>query len=69
MNRRYFLGMALSAAAAPVAASPFFSRRTTERPRILSFRHLHTDEWVDVTYRIGDSLPAPRAATAEPFLP
>ena len=55
MNRRYFLGMALSAAAAPVAASPFFSRRSAERPRVLSFRHLHTDEWVDVTYRIGDT--------------
>ena len=59
MNRRYFLGMALSAVAAPVAASPFFSRRTTERPRVLSFRHLHTDDLIDVTYRIGDAYQRP----------
>ncbi|MGQ9659811.1 MAG: YcbK family protein [Thermochromatium sp.] len=55
MNRRYFLGVALSVAAAPVAAAPFFLRRTPERPRVLSFHHLHTDEWIDVTYRIGDT--------------
>lgn len=59
MNRRYFLGMALSAVAAPAAASPFFSRRSIERPRILSFRHLHTDDLIDVTYRVGDTYQRP----------
>lgn len=54
MNRRYFLSAALAAVAAPVAAAPFFSRRLLDRPRVLSFRHLHTDELIDVTYRIGD---------------
>jgi uncharacterized protein YcbK (DUF882 family) len=48
MNRRYFLGIALSAAAAPTFA------RTTERPRLLSFHHMHTDESITVAYRIGD---------------
>ncbi|QGU32568.1 YcbK family protein [Thermochromatium tepidum] len=55
MNRRYFLGVALSTVAAPVTASSFFSRRPTERPRVLSFRHLHTDDLIEVTYRIGDT--------------
>ncbi len=50
MNRRYFLGAALSAAAAPA-----FAKKPSERPRVLAFRHLHTDERIAVTYRIGDS--------------
>ena len=49
MNRRYFLGLALSAAATPVLA-----KRTNRRARILSFRHLHTEEKIHVAYRIGD---------------
>ncbi len=49
MNRRYFLGLALSAAAAPA-----FARKSSERPRVLSFHHMHTDERLSVTYRIGD---------------
>jgi uncharacterized protein YcbK (DUF882 family) len=49
MNRRYFLGAALSAAAAPA-----FAKTPTEKPRVLAFRHLHTDERIAVTYRIGD---------------
>ena len=59
MNRRYFLGLALSAAASPLAASPYFSRRSTERPRVLSFNHLHTDDRIQVTYRIGDQYQYP----------
>ena len=52
MNRRYFLGLglALSAAATPALAA----KKTAERPRILSFHHLHTDERLEVAYRIGD---------------
>ncbi|MGE5154209.1 MAG: YcbK family protein [Bdellovibrio bacteriovorus] len=49
MNRRYFLGAALSAAAAPV-----FAKKNAEKPRVLSLHHLHTDERISVTYRIGD---------------
>lgn len=49
MNRRYFLGAALSVAAAPVLA-----KKGVDKPRILSLHHLHTDERVSVTYRIGD---------------
>jgi uncharacterized protein YcbK (DUF882 family) len=49
MNRRYFLGVALSAAATPVLA-----KRNVEKPRVLSLHHLHTDERIAVTYRVGD---------------
>ncbi|NKN32526.1 YcbK family protein [Marichromatium bheemlicum] len=49
MNRRHFLGLALSTAAAPV-----FARTPAERPRVLSLHHLHTNEKIAVTYRIGD---------------
>lgn len=58
MKRRYFLGAALCAAATPAAAFSFWTRRApapAERPRVLSFRHLHTDEVVTLTYRIGDT--------------
>lgn len=49
MNRRYFLGAALYAAAAPALA-----KKNAEKPRVLSLHHLHTDERLSVTYRIGD---------------
>jgi uncharacterized protein YcbK (DUF882 family) len=53
MKRRHFLGLALS-----VAATPAFARTSqktaTERRRTISLRHLHTDEKIAVTYRIGD---------------
>ncbi|QIK37511.1 DUF882 domain-containing protein [Caldichromatium japonicum] len=59
MNRRYFLGSILSAAAAPAAAFPFFTSRrppaAVQRPRFLSFHHLHTDEAVTLAYRVGDA--------------
>ena len=49
MNRRYFLGLALSAVAMPALA-----KKQNNEPRILSFHHLHTDEKIAVAYRIGD---------------
>lgn len=49
MNRRYFLGLTLSAITAPVLA-----KRQSERPRVLSLHHLHTDERISVVYRVGD---------------
>jgi uncharacterized protein YcbK (DUF882 family) len=49
MNRRYFLGLALSAAATPVLA-----KKRNNQERILSFHHLHTEEKLRITYRIGD---------------
>lgn len=54
MNRRYFLGAALSVASMPILAQPTFSRKTGDRPRMLSFYHLHTKNRIDVVYRIGD---------------
>jgi uncharacterized protein YcbK (DUF882 family) len=49
MNRRYFLGLALSAAATPVLA-----KKSADRPRVLSLHHMHTDERITVTYRTGE---------------
>jgi uncharacterized protein YcbK (DUF882 family) len=49
MNRRYFLGLALSA----VATSALAKKQNNKR-RILSLRNLHTNERISVAYRIGD---------------
>jgi uncharacterized protein YcbK (DUF882 family) len=49
MNRRHFLGLALSAVATSALA-----RKQNNQQRILSLRHLHTDEKIKVAYRIGD---------------
>ncbi len=49
MNRRYFLGTLLSAAATPVLAKTLI-----DKPRRLLLHHLHTDDRLDVVYRIGD---------------
>jgi uncharacterized protein YcbK (DUF882 family) len=49
MKRRHFLGLALSA-----AVSPALAKKQNNQPRILSLRHLHTDEKIKVVYRIGD---------------
>jgi len=55
MNRRYFLGLALSAAVSPsLARSPFSAFSSFAKARTLSFYHLHTEARVNVTYRIGD---------------
>lgn len=50
MNRRNFLGLALSAVAIPVQA-----KKQNKKPRILSLHHLHTEKKITVVYRIGDS--------------
>ncbi len=50
MNRRYFLGAGLAVASAPV-----WARRSADaNVRTLSLHHLHTDERINVAYRIGD---------------
>lgn len=49
MNRRHFLGLALSA-----AVSPALAKKQNDHQRIISLRHLHTDETIKVAYRIGD---------------
>jgi len=49
MNRRYFLGAGLALAWAPV-----WARNPRPRPRTLSLHHLHTDERLTLTYRVGD---------------
>jgi uncharacterized protein YcbK (DUF882 family) len=49
MNRRQFLGLALS-----TAVTPAFAKKQNNQPRILSLRHLHTDEKIRVAYRVGD---------------
>lgn len=49
MNRRQFLGLALS-----TAVTPAFAKKQSTQPRILSLRHRHTDENLRVAYRIGD---------------
>ena len=51
MNRRQFLGLALSTAALPAFAR---SHRNSSQARILTLKHLHTDEKIRVAYRIGD---------------
>ena len=63
MNRRYFLGALLSSAATPVLA-----KRIAERPRVLSLHHLHTDERISVTYRIGDHYQRSALAKLNHFL-
>lgn len=49
MNRRIFLGAGLS-----LLAAPAFARAKAERPRTLTLHHLHTDERLHLTYRVGD---------------
>jgi len=52
INRRRFLGLALSADAMPVLAA-----RHSRQPRILSFHHRHTGEKTEVAYRIYARFP------------
>jgi uncharacterized protein YcbK (DUF882 family) len=54
MKRRHFLGLALS-----IAATPAVARTSLDKPRRVSLRHLHTDERITVTYRIGDRYQRP----------
>ena len=50
MNRRYFLGLALSTMVAPA-----FAKNNNDKARFLSLKQLHTDERIRVAYRIGDN--------------
>lgn len=52
MNRRHFLGLALATAVSPALAKKQSSQHS--QPRILTLRHVHTDEKLRVTYRVGD---------------
>lgn len=63
MNRRYFLGAALT-----VAATPAFARRPAERPRALSLHHMHTDERISLVYRVGDRYQRSALAKLNQFL-
>jgi len=53
MNRRYFIGLALSAAAIPAPITAL-ARKQDDSARTLALHHLHTNEKIQVTYRIGD---------------
>lgn len=64
MNRRYFLGLALSAIATPA----FATKRTSDKSRILQLRNAHTDERLRLTYRIGDSYQRDALAKLNHFL-
>jgi uncharacterized protein YcbK (DUF882 family) len=50
MNRRYFLGLALSAVALSAQA-----KKQKNVPRSLTLHHLHTEKKIRVVYRVGDS--------------
>jgi len=50
MNRRHFLGLALSAATMPALAG----RSGYQQPRVLSMHHAHTKESIRVVYRTGN---------------
>ncbi|MCF7984377.1 MAG: DUF882 domain-containing protein [Thiohalocapsa sp.] len=52
MNRRYFLGAGLALTSIPAWAKSDTARNAA--PRTLSLHHLHTDERLSVTYRVGD---------------
>jgi uncharacterized protein YcbK (DUF882 family) len=56
MNRRYFLGAGLALASAPLMAKGTSIARLkgSNRTRTLSLHHLHTDERLTLTYRVGD---------------
>jgi uncharacterized protein YcbK (DUF882 family) len=55
MNRRYFLGAGLALASAPLMAKGINIRaKDASRPRTLALHHLHTDERLTLTYRVGD---------------
>jgi uncharacterized protein YcbK (DUF882 family) len=51
MNRRYFLGLALSAITAPA----FAKKNASNKAHVLALRNVHTDEKLSIVYRVGDS--------------
>jgi uncharacterized protein YcbK (DUF882 family) len=54
MNRRHFIGLGLSTIAAGAAAPVLASPRANALPRTLTLHHLHTDERLSLTYRVGE---------------
>jgi uncharacterized protein YcbK (DUF882 family) len=63
MNRRYFLGAALT-----VATAPAFARSPADRPRALQLHHMHTDQRISLVYRIGDRYQRGALAKLNEFL-
>ncbi len=63
MNRRIFLGAALA-----VASTSAVARRNLNKPRVLSFHHLHTDERLTLTYRKGEHYQRSSLARLDHFL-
>ena len=58
MNRRYFIGAGLAFLSAPLMSSPTraaSTRSAKSATRTLSLHHLHTDERLTLTYRVGDN--------------
>jgi uncharacterized protein YcbK (DUF882 family) len=64
MNRRYFLGLALSAVTAPA----FATKISSDKARLLCLRNAHTDERIRITYRIGASYQRDSLAKLNHFL-
>lgn len=62
MHRRHFLGVALA-----TLATPAFAKKASEQPRVLSLRHLHTDERLEVVYRVGERYQRPALAKLDNF--
>ena len=54
MNRRHFLGLGLSTIAAGTVTPVFAKPHTNAVPRTLTLHHLHTDERLSLTYRVGE---------------
>jgi uncharacterized protein YcbK (DUF882 family) len=65
MNRRYFLGASLALATSPVLAK---TPKSNGAPRTLSLHHLHTDERLTLTYRVGDHYQRSALAKLNHFL-
>lgn len=59
MHRRYFLGAALAALTSPAIARTNAFKTANDRSRTLAFRHLHTDERIEVVYKVGDQYQYP----------
>lgn len=64
MNRRYFLGLALSAVTAPAFANVI----KREKSRILNLHHVNTGERTSIVYRIGDNYQRDGLAKLNRFL-
>lgn len=54
MNRRDFLGLALSSAALAASPIPTLATPSFDSEQILALRHTHTGERIDLAYRAGE---------------